>query len=62
MNIFIYEGTKLKNLFRMDGTIPEPSFMDNAEFKIVQTIIKLQLKGVETEKWNKIFRMCMGVS
>ena len=45
-----------------DGTIPDPSSTYNADFKIVQTIIKRQLKGGETDKWNKIVNTCMGVS
>merc|ERR1711966_87361 len=35
---------------------------DNAEFKIVLTIIKRLLEAGETDKWNKIAKRCMGVS
>ena len=58
MNLLVHQG----DLFFKDGTIPDPISMDNAEFKIFQTIIKRQLEGRETEKWNKIFNMFMGVS
>ena len=52
----------MKEFFTKDGTIPDPSSTDNAEFKIVQTIIKRQLEGGKTDKWNKIVNTCMGVS
>ena len=42
--------------------MPDPSSTDNFEFNIVQTIIKRQLEGVETDKWNKIVNKCMGFS
>merc|ERR1712032_1118472 len=35
---------------------------DNAEFKIVLTIIKRLLESGETDKWNKIATRCHGVS
>ena len=61
-NLFIHEGQKAEYLLLKDVTIPDPISMDNAEFKIVQTITKRQLEGGETDKWNKIVNMCMGVS
>ena len=62
MTLRIHEGKKSKYLFLKDGTIPDPRSMDNCEFKIVQTNIKHQLEGGETDKWNKIVKMCMGFS
>jgi len=35
---------------------------DNAEFKIVLTIIRRLLESGVTDKWNKIAKRCMGVS
>ena len=58
MTLLVHWG----DLFFKDGTIPDPISTENAEFKIVQTIIKRQLEGRETDKCNKIFNMCMGVS
>ena len=43
MNIYIHEGKKAEDFLLKDGTIPELRSTENAEFKIVQTIIKLKL-------------------
>ena len=53
------KGKKEKDLLLKDGTILDQISTDNIEFKIVQTIIKLQLEGGETGKWNKIVNTCM---
>ena len=53
MTLLVYEGNKAEDLFLKDWTIPDPSSTDNVEFKIVQTIIKRQLEGGETENWKK---------
>merc|ERR1711957_1109489 len=45
-----------------DGTLPDPTSTDNAEFKIVLTIVKRLLQGGETDKWNRIASRCKGVS
>ena len=45
-----------------DSTILEPRPTDNGEFNIVQTIMKHQLEGGETDKWNKIVNTCMEFS
>ena len=42
--------------------ITDPRSTDNVYLKISQTTIKRQLDGGETDKWNKIVNMCMGVS
>ena len=62
MTLLIHEGNKVKELFLKDVTIPDPISTDNAEFKIFQTIIKLQLEGEDTDKWNKIVNTCTGIS
>ena len=49
-------------MFLKGGTIPDPRSTDNYEFNIVQTIIKIQLKGGEMYNWNIIANACMGVS
>ena len=61
MNIIIHDGNNAVELFLRDGTISDPISTDNFEFKIVQTIIKRQIEGGETDKWNKFFNTCMGV-
>jgi len=62
MTLLIHEGKKAEDLFLKDGTLPDPTSTDNAEFKIVLTIVKRLLKAGETDKWNKIASRCKGVS
>merc|ERR1712086_394702 len=60
--LLIHEGKKAEDLFLINGTLPDPSSTDNAEFKIVLSIIKRLLESGETDKWNKMAKRCMGVS
>ena len=62
MTLLIHEGNKAEDLFLKDSTIPGPRSTENVYFKIVQTIIKRQLEGNDTDKWKKIVNTCMGVS
>jgi len=62
MTLLIHEGKKAEDLFKKDGTLPDPSSTTNAEFKIVLTIIRRLLENGETDKWNKIAARCVGVS
>jgi adenosylhomocysteinase len=62
MTLLIHEGKKAEDLFLKDGTVPDPTSTDNAEFKIVLTIIKRILATGETDKWNLIASRCKGVS
>ena len=62
MSLITHEVKNAEDLFLKDGTIPDPRSTDNFEFKIVQTTIKRQLECGETDKWNKIVNICMGVS
>jgi adenosylhomocysteinase len=62
MTLLIHEGKKAEDLFLKDGTVPDPASTDNAEFKIVLTIIKRLLESGETKKWNQIAARCKGVS
>ena len=62
MNRIIHKGKKVEDLFLKYGTIPGLISMDNSEFNIVWTIIKCQLEGGETAKWNKMVNTRMGVS
>ena len=54
MTLLTHEGKKTDDLFLKDGTILYPSSKYNVEFKIVQTIIKRQLVGGETDRWKKL--------
>merc|ERR1711971_1310884 len=62
MTLLIHEGKKAEDLFLKDGTLPDPNSTDNAEFKIVLSIIRRLLESGVTDKWNKIASRCMGVS
>ncbi|KAL7569254.1 hypothetical protein ACA910_016807 [Epithemia clementina (nom. ined.)] len=62
MTLLIHEGKKAEDLFLKDGTLPDPASTDNAEFKIVLSIIRRLLEAGETDKWNKIATRCMGIS
>ena len=54
MTLLIHEGNKADNFFLKGGTISEHSSLYNSDFRIVQTIIKHQLEGVETDKWKNL--------
>ena len=60
MTLLIREVKKADGLLLKNGTIPDPSSTYNSEFKIFQTIIKRQLEGGETDKWNKIHQYMLG--
>jgi adenosylhomocysteinase len=62
MTLIVHEGKKAEDQFLKDGTLPDPTSTDNAEFKIVLTILKRLLEAGETDKWNKIASRCKGVS
>jgi len=62
MTLLIHEGKKAEDLFLKDGTLPDPESTDNAEFKIVLTIIKRLLQEGVTDKWNKLVNRFVGVS
>ena len=44
ITLIIHEGKKSDELFLKDGTVTEPRYTDNADFKFVQTIINFQLE------------------
>jgi len=62
MTLLIHEGKKAEDLYLKDGTLPDPDSADNAEFKIVLSIIRRLLLSGDVDKWNKISRRCVGVS
>jgi len=61
MTLLVHEGKKAEDLFAKDGTVPDPTSTDNAEFKIVLTIIGRTLK-TDAQKWNKVAKRMFGVS
>jgi len=62
MTLLIHEGKKAEDVFLKNGTLPDPTSTDNAEMKIVLTILKRLLESGVTDKWNKIAVRCVGVS
>ena len=62
MTLLIHEVKKAEYLLLKDCAIPDPRSIDNADFNIVQTIIKHQLEVGDPDKWGKIVNMCMGFS
>ncbi|KAL3939728.1 MAG: hypothetical protein SGBAC_005593 [Bacillariaceae sp.] len=62
MTLLIHEGKKAEDLFVKDKTLPDPTSTDNAEFKIVLTIIKRLFFFFLLDKWTKIASRCFGVS
>jgi len=61
MTLLIHEGVKAEEAFEKDGTLPDPDSTDNAEFKIVLSIIKRELPG-NPSRWRTIATRCQGVS
>jgi len=61
MTLLIHEGKKAEDIFEKDGTVPDPASTDNAEFKLVLTMICRTLKS-DPKKWTKIADRFIGVS
>jgi len=59
--LLIHEGFKAENEFKANGAIPDPSSTDNAEMKLVLSIIKTGLT-VDPNRWHKMVETCVGVS
>ena len=61
MTLLIHEGYKAEEAFAKDGTLPDPDSTDNAEFKIVLSIVKREL-AKDPQRWHKYAARCFGVS
>jgi len=59
--LLIHEGVKWEKKYEANGELPDPSKINNAEFKIVLTIIKEQMKK-DAKKWHKMAARVIGVS
>merc|ERR1719445_2166747 len=59
--LLIHEGVKWEKKFEADGSVPDPSKEDNAEFKQVLRIIAQELKK-DPKKWHKMAAQIVGVS
>lgn len=61
MTLLIHEGVKAEKAYAKDKTLPDPSSTNNAEFKIVLSIIARELPKNPT-KWQKLAARMVGVS
>mmetsp|Transcript_26373 Transcript_26373/g.81140 ORF Transcript_26373/g.81140 Transcript_26373/m.81140 type:complete len:482 (-) Transcript_26373:1375-2820(-) len=61
MTLLVHEGYKAEDAYAKDGTLPDPSSTDNAEFKIVLAIIARELPK-QPQKWHKVAARMKGVS
>eukprot|EP00172_Hildenbrandia_rubra_P003928 Plantae.Rhodophyta-Hildenbrandia_rubra.ctg7000.p1 GENE.Plantae.Rhodophyta-Hildenbrandia_rubra.ctg7000~~Plantae.Rhodophyta-Hildenbrandia_rubra.ctg7000.p1 ORF type:complete len:513 (+),score=112.41 Plantae.Rhodophyta-Hildenbrandia_rubra.ctg7000:64-1539(+) len=59
--LLIHEGYKAEVAYAKDGTMPDPSSTDNAEFKVVLSTIKNGLKK-NPKRWHAIVERMVGVS
>jgi adenosylhomocysteinase len=61
MTLLIHEGYKAEEAYAREGTLPDPNSTDNAEFKIVLSIIKRELPK-NPRRWHQLADRCVGVS
>ncbi|CAG9461133.1 unnamed protein product [Pedinophyceae sp. YPF-701] len=59
--LLIHEGVKAELAYAKDGSLPDPSKTDNAEYKIVLSIIKEGLPKDPT-RWQRCAKKLVGVS
>ena len=62
MTLLVHEGKKLEDAFEKDGSLPDPSSTDNAEFKIVLSQVKRTITTGDPKKWTKLAARWLGVS
>merc|ERR1712196_652840 len=61
MTLLIHEGVKAEKEYAASGKLPDPSSTDNAEFKVVLSILKRELPKNPT-KWQRLADRMIGVS
>jgi adenosylhomocysteinase len=59
--LLIHEGVKAEKLFKENGTLPDPSSTEDAEFKIVLRLLRTTLQKDPT-KWTRMAAVLVGVS
>lgn len=59
--LLIHEGTKAEAKYAADKTLPDPNSTDDAEFKIVLTLIKKSIK-IDPTKFTRMGKAVYGVS
>lgn len=61
MTLLIHEGVKAEKKYAEDGSLPDPNSTDNAEFKIVLSVLARVLPANPT-KWHRLAERIVGVS
>merc|ERR1711893_425610 len=59
--LLIHKGKEFEEKFAKDGTLPDPSTTDNAEFKCILQLLKDSIPADET-KYTRMAKKCRGVS
>ncbi len=59
--LLIHEGYKAEQAFKKDGTIPDPSKIENREFRVVMTVVREKLLEDPTF-WTRMVPHIRGVS
>merc|ERR1712110_961494 len=59
--LLIHKGVEFEEKFAKDGSLPDPSTTDNAEFKEVLSLLKRSIQEDKT-KYTRMAKKCKGVS
>merc|ERR1711884_621400 len=59
--LLIHKGKEFEAKFAQDGSLPDPTTTDNAEFKVILQLLK-DLIPQDKTKYTKMAAMCKGVS
>merc|ERR1712107_931030 len=59
--LLIHKGMEYEDKFSKDGTLPDPSSTDNAEFKCILELLKESIK-IDKTKYTRMAAKCRGVS
>merc|ERR1711915_846290 len=59
--LLIHKGLEYEKKFATDGTLPDPSSTDNAEFKCILELLKESIK-IDKTKYTRMAAKCKGVS
>merc|ERR1712137_180282 len=59
--LLIHKGKELEEKFAKDGTLPDPSSTDNAEYKCILQLLKDSIPADKT-KYTRMAKACHGVS
>jgi len=60
--LLVHKGKEFEEKFAKDGSLPDPSSTDNAEFKCVLTVLRDTIAGPDKTKWTRMSKIIKGVS